>query len=45
MGWDVKDGGGGYQLREGAASHKALFRPEKRDIDPKKTYFLNINYE
>jgi putative transposase len=45
MGRDVKEGGGGYQLREEAISYNALFGPEKRDIGPKNTYFLAINYE
>ena len=45
MGRDVKEGGGGYQLREEAISYNALFGPEKRDIGPKNTYFWAINYE
>jgi len=34
-----QDGGARYQLREGAAQYKALFRAEKDDTDPEKTYF------
>ena len=45
MGRDVIEGGDGYQLREGAASYKALFGPEKRDIGPKNTYFWDTNNE
>jgi putative transposase len=44
-GRDVKESVGGNQLREGAASYNALFEPKKHDIDPKNTYFLDINYE
>ncbi len=45
MGRDVKEGGGGYQLREEAISYNALFGPEKRDIGPKNTYFWDIKHE
>lgn len=45
LGRNVIEGGGGYQLREGAASYNALLRPEKRDIGPKNTYCWDINYE
>ena len=45
MGRDVKESGGGYQLREGAVSYNALFEPKKRDIGPKTTNFWDINYE
>jgi putative transposase len=45
IGRDVQEGGGGYQLREGAISYNALFGPEKRDIGPKNIYFWDINYE
>jgi hypothetical protein len=44
MEMEVKEGGGGYQLREGAA-HKSLFGPEKRDTGPNNTYFWDTNYE
>ena len=44
MGREVKEGGGGFQLREGPASYKALFRPEKRDIGPKNTYYWDTTY-
>ena len=45
MGRDVKESGGGYQLREDAVSYKALLGPEKCDIGPKNTYFWDINHE
>ena len=45
MGRDVKESGGGYQLREDAVSYKALLGPEKCDIGPKNTYFWDIKYE
>ena len=45
IGRDVKEGGGEYQLREGAASYNALFEPKKRNIGPKNTYFWDINHE
>ena len=45
MGRDVKESGGGYQLREGAASCNTLFEPKKGDIGSKNTYFWDINYE
>jgi putative transposase len=45
IGRDVKEGIGGYQLREDAISYNALMGPEKRDIGPKNTYFWDLNYE
>ena len=38
-------GGSGYQLREGAAQYKALFRVEKDNIDPENTYIWDIKIE
>ena len=45
-GREVRQGGGaGYQLREGAAQYKALFRAEKDDIDPENTYLWDVKTE
>ena len=41
----VIDNGGGQQFREGAASYKALFGPEKLDIGPENSYLWDINYQ
>ena len=39
----VRQGGGSrYQLREGAAQYKALFRVEKDNIDPENTYIWDV---
>ena len=39
-GREVRQGGGsGYQLREGAAQYKVLFRVEKDNIDPENAFF------
>ncbi len=40
----IIEGGGGYHLREGDASYKALFGPQKDDIGPENTFFWDINY-
>jgi putative transposase len=39
----VREGGEGYQLREGAVQYKALFRAEKDNIDPENTRFWDLN--
>ena len=39
----VKEGGEGYQLREGPAPCNALFEAEKGDIDPENIYIWNVN--
>ena len=42
-GREVRQGGGSrYQLREGAAQYKALFRVEKNNIDPENTYIWDV---
>ena len=42
----VRQGGGSrYQLREGAAQYKALFRVEKDNIDPENTYIWDVKTE
>ena len=40
-----QSGSSGYQLREGAARYKALFRVEKDNIDPEKTYIWDVKTE
>jgi hypothetical protein len=35
----------GYQLREGAAQYKALFRVEKDNIDAENTYISDVKTE
>jgi hypothetical protein len=40
-----QDGGSRYQLREGAAQYKALFRVEKANIDPENTYLWDVKTE
>ena len=45
-GREVRQGGGArYQLREGAAQYKALFRAEKDNIDPENTYVWDVKTE
>ena len=44
-GRDVIEAGEGYQLRENLSSYKALFGVENEDIEPKNTYFREINTE
>ena len=43
IGREIQEGEGGFQLRESAASYKALLGPKKVDIGPKNDYFWNIN--
>jgi hypothetical protein len=40
-----QDGGARYQLREGAAQNKALFRAEKNKIDLENTYVWAVKTE
>ena len=45
-GREVRQGvGARYQLREGAARYKALFRVEKGNIDPENTYIWGVKTE
>ena len=44
-GREVKEGGGGYHLREESAPYKALFGTEKDDIGPENTFFWDVNDE
>ena len=45
-GREVRQGEGArYQLREGAARYKALFRAEKGNIDPENTYIWDVKKE
>ncbi|MBU2578140.1 hypothetical protein KKA69_04930 [Patescibacteria group bacterium] len=45
-GREVREGKGArYQLREGAAQYKALFRTEKDDINPENTYLWDVKTE
>ena len=45
-GREVRKGGGArYQLREGAAQYKALFRAEKGNIDLENTYIWDAKTE
>jgi hypothetical protein len=37
----IKEGGEGYQLKEGAAPYKAFFEAEKKDIGHENTDYLN----
>jgi hypothetical protein len=39
----IKEGGEGYQLREGPAPYNALFEAEKEDIDPENTFCLDLS--
>jgi len=38
-----KEGGEGYQLREGPAPYNAPFEAEKEDIDPENTYSWDLS--
>ena len=40
-----QDGGARYQLREGAAQYKALFRAEKGNIGLENTYIWDVKIE
>jgi hypothetical protein len=45
-GREVRQGGGSrYQLREGAAQYKALFRVKKDNIDPENTCIWDVKTE
>ena len=44
-GRDIVKGDEVYHLQEEDAPHMALFEAEKRGIDPKNTYFWDINIE
>jgi len=44
-GREVREGGGGYQLREESAPYKALFGAKKDDIGPESTFFWDVNDE
>jgi putative transposase len=45
-GREVRKGGGArYQLREGAAQYKALFRAKKSNIDLENTYIWDVKIE
>jgi REP-associated tyrosine transposase len=39
----IKEGGEGYQLREGPAPYNALFEAEKQDIDPENAYSWDLS--
>lgn len=45
IGRDVIESGGGYQLREEAASYRALLEPEKGNIGPANMYFWDNKFE
>jgi hypothetical protein len=45
MGRKVKEGGEGYQVREGPATYNALFGAGKRDIGLENTYLWDVNNE
>jgi hypothetical protein len=43
---EVRQGGGArYQLREGAARYKTLFKAEKSNIDLENTYIWDVKTE
>jgi hypothetical protein len=44
-GWDVVEGGEGYQLREAAAHYKALFGDENEDIGLENAYSWDLDAE
>jgi hypothetical protein len=45
-GREIRQGvGARYQLREGAAQYKALFRAEKSNIDLENTYIWDVKNE